>query len=149
MKRLIFIAVAVLVAFPAVAKRQKTGPARLTRQSVEEQLYDTIRPGAIRCSGYDKPNAATRETFFVTNLDSVGIAGVALEFEYFDSGDRQLHRAAHTVMADIPAGETRAVSVPSWDRNNAFHYYLSQAPARRRSTPYKVRSKVEYVLRRR
>lgn len=152
MKRLIFIAVAVLVSLPAVARRHKTGPAKLTRQldaDSAEQLYDTIRPAHIRCSGYDKPNSATRETFFVTNLDSVDIAGVGLEFEYFDTNDRQLHRAAHSVMTEIPAGETRVVSVPSWDRNNSFHYYLSQSPARRRSTPYKVKSRVDYVLRRR
>ncbi len=153
MKRLLVILLSVSLALAAAAKRQKTGPGRLTRQAVEqpapEVLYDTIRPGAVRCSGYDKPNSATRETFFVTNLDSIDIAGVAVEFDYFDAQDRQLHRAAHTVIIDIPAGQTRSVSVPAWDRNHAFHYYLSGAPARRRSAPFKVKSTVSYVLRRR
>lgn len=151
MKRLMFILLATLVVFSAGAKRQKTGPGKLAREQSAEPVivYDTIRPGMVRCSGYDKPNSATRETFFITNLDSVDIAGVGLVFEYSDTQGRQLHRVAHTILADIPAGQTRSLSVPSWDRNNAFHYFRSNAPQRRRSTPYQVTSRVDYVLRRR
>lgn len=149
MKRLIFILLAVAVALSAGAKRQKTGPTKLARNANAGYAvtYDTIRPGAVRCSGYDKPNSAVRETFFVTNLDSVDIAGLGLEMEYFDVQDRQLHQASLSIMVNIPAGQTRSVSIPSWDRSHAFHYYLSNPPQRRRSTPYKVKSRVNYVLR--
>lgn len=153
MKRTLLIALSALLCLYAGAKRQKSGPTKLVRSEVvapaPEELFDTVRPGAVRCSGYEKPNQSVRETFFVTNLDSIDIAGIGLEFEYFDIEGRQLHRAIHSLKIDVPAGETRAVSVSSWDRNNAFHYYRSAAPKRRRSSPYKVKSKVLYVLRRR
>lgn len=157
MKRTLFIALCLLLCFGADAKRRKSGPSKLTRTRAEAEMqaeapvepFDTIRPGFIRCSGYDKPNSSLRETFFVTNLDSLGVAGIGLEFEYYDMEGRQLHRASHELAIDVPAGETRAVSVSSWDRNNAFHYYRSEAPKRRRSSAYKVKSRVLYVVRRR
>lgn len=153
MIRLTVVIVAGVLALGVSARKQTVGPVRLTRPVVVEARYDTIVPadGAIKCAGYDKPNRATRETFFITNSmpDSLAVDAVCLTLDYFDSDGRQLHSATHTVSVNIPAGETRNVSVPSWDRNNSFHYYLSPAPARRASTPYSVRSRIAYVLRRR
>lgn len=153
MKRLISIALLVLTAaLPLAARRQKTGPARLHKAPAPTERYDTIVPpasGAIRCSGYDKPNGATREMFFLSNLmpDSLDVDGVNVTFDYYDMKGRQLHSATHTLRVNLPAGQTRNVGVRSWDRNNAFHYFRSQAPQRRASTPYRVTSRVNYVLR--
>lgn len=136
---------------PLGAKKQTSGPSRLKKPARTEAMFDTIRPaeGQIRCAGYDKPNRATRETFFLTNAmaDSMAIDGVSLTFDYFDMSGRPLHRTTRTVSVHLGAGETLNVGVSSWDRNNAFHYYLSPAPQRRASTPYKVVSTVNYVLR--
>lgn len=120
---------------------------RLKKTPAPVDMYDTIRPAMLRFSGYEKPNAALRETFLVTNLDSLDLNGLAIELEYLDMENRQLHRASHTIITDIPAGETRMVSVASWDRNHSFHYFRSSAPQRRQSTPYKVKSNALYVLR--
>lgn len=120
---------------------------RLKKTPVTVDVYDTIRPAMVRFSGYEKPNTALRETFLVTNLDSLDLNGIAVELEYLDMESRQLHRAAHTIKVNIPGGETRMVNVPAWDRNHSFHYFRSPAPQRRQSTPYKVRSNALYVLR--
>jgi len=148
MKNLLLLILVLIIAFGAAAKKQTVGPRRLKKTPVAEVLYDTIRPteGAIRCSGYDKPNRSTRETFFLTNTSPDTICGINLTFSYFDLKGRQLHSATHTVWILLPAGETRAVAVPSWDRNNAFHYELSPAPKRRASTPYRVSSRINYLL---
>lgn len=150
MRRQLFLLImAAVAAMPLAARRTKSGPGRLHREVAVEAVYDTIVPaaGLIRCSGYDKPNRATRETFFLTNTDSLDVDAVNLTLDYFDSKGRQLHSATHTVRLTIPAGATRSVSVRSWDRNNAFHYVRSGAPKRRASTPFSVKARVNYILR--
>lgn len=151
MRRLLLLLVlaAVAVAY-CPARKVKSGPSRLRRPAAAvEQLFDTIVPprGLIACSGYDKPNGATRETFFLTNNDSVDAEAVNLTLAYYDMKGRQLHSATHTVRTTIPAGATRNVGVGSWDRNNSFHYFRSPAPKRRASTPYGVKARVNYILR--
>lgn len=136
------IALAALMPLSVAAKLPK-----LKKSPPPVELYDTVREASLRFSGYEKPNSALRETFLVTNLDSLDINGLAVEFEYFDMAGRQLHRASHRLIADVPAGETRMLSVPTWDRNHTFHYFRSPAPLRRQSTPYKVKSKALYTLR--
>lgn len=154
MKKLLTLLLLVLTLLSAAAKKQSVGPSRLKKDApaTDAIAYDTIVPaeGEIRCSGYDKPNRATRETMFLTNLlsDSIDIDAVNLTLDYFDLNDRQLHSATHTIFVHLPAGQTRSVSVPSWDRNNAFHYHLSPAPQRRPSSPYTVRSRLNFLLRR-
>lgn len=144
MKRLLLILIALLTLVSLSARRQRTGPSRLIPPPAES-VYDTIAApeGSLRFSGYDKPNSATRETFFVTNLteDSIPIEGFIVELEYSDMRGRRLHCATHCVMVSLSAGETQMVSVPAWDRNHAFHYYRSPAPVRRPSTPYRVSSR--------
>lgn len=139
-----------LCALAANARRQVTGPAKVAAPPAEIEAADTIRTNleGIALSGYDKPNQALREAFFVTNNhpDSIEIAELNITFTYSDMKGRMLHEATRAIKCTIPAGETRRVEVPSWDRNCAFHYYRSQAPKRRASTPYKVASKVNYIL---
>lgn len=156
LRPLVILLLMLLVVPAADARRRRTGPAKLRREAAEAttaatlpQIYDTIVPaaGLISCAGYDKPNSATRETFFITNADTLDLECVNLTLEYFDMKGRQLHSATHSVSVELPAGQTRSVSVPSWDRNNAFHYFRSAAPKRRRSTPYSVKARVNYLLR--
>lgn len=160
MKRILIILAALFLALSLAARKQRTGPSRLTPEPspVVEQPDDTplvtfdtiISPSKsfVRFSGYDKPNRAVRETFFVTNNlpDSVTIVKIDVEFTYTDMQGRMLHSQPHTIECDIPAGQTRKLSVRSWDSNNAFHYYRSTPPQRRQSTPYKVTSKVTSAI---
>ncbi len=142
MKRFLLPVVIALLPLSALAKLPK-----LKKAPNAVELYDTVRPANVRFSGYEKPNAALRETFLVTNLDSLEINGVAVELEYLDMENRQLHCVTHSLITTIPAGQTRMLSVPTWDRNHSFHYFRSPAPKRRQSTPYKVKSRTLYALR--
>lgn len=152
------IIVLLLVSLSLSARKQRTGPQQLhpvpaQSERVEPQPvpFDTVfspSKSEIRFSGYDKPNRATRETFFVTNnlLDSVTIVEIEVTFTYSDMQDRMLHRASQVIKCDIPHGETRKLSVRSWDANNAFHYFRSTPPQRRASSPYKVSSAVKKAI---
>jgi len=150
MKRLSFLFIILLVGAGMSAKRQRTGPARLVSVEEPAAIPDTIIPAdsTLIFSGYDKPNSASRETFFVTNQmpDSVTVLELNVTLTYFDMQGRMLHRAAHSVKTVIPPGQTRNVSVPTWDRNRAFHYYKSTPPSRRPSTPFRVSSFLNYVI---
>ncbi len=107
--------------------------------------HDTLpaSAAAISLSGYDKPNTATRETFFVTNHlggDSL-LLWLEVELTYTNLAGRLLHKRIVAKPCSIPAGETRLLEIPSWDRNNNFHYYRSTPPQRRPSIPYRVTSR--------
>lgn len=149
MKRIALILILLLPLLSA-ARKHHTGPGRLDAPASPEDVRDTVRThlDSIAFSGYDKPNQAVREAFFVTNRhpDSITLSELCVTFTYFDMQGRMLHEAAHTVKCQIPPGATRRLEVPSWDRTNAFHYFLSPAPPRRQSSPYRVSSTLLYVL---
>lgn len=151
MNRLFPLLVLMSVALAAGGRRQRTGPSQLRNDSRQEVVVDTVAvdSGAIRLSGYDKPNSAAYETFFITNLmpDSLAVSGITVTLTYLDMSGRQLHERVATVNADIPFGETRAARIPTWDLNRAFHYFRSNPPQRRCSTRYQVRACVTHVLR--
>ncbi len=154
MKRLLPILALLLIALAAGARRQRTGPSQLRPESLPQEeaiVVDTIAvdSGAIRLSGYDKPNSAAYETFFITNLmpDSLAVGGIIVTLTYLDMSGRQLHERVATVMTDIPPGQTRAARIPTWDLNRAFHYFRSSPPQRRISTRYQVRARVTHILR--
>lgn len=150
MKRFLFLFTVLLLGASLYAKRQRTGPARLVPIEEQAEVPDTIVPpdSTLVFSGYDKPNSALRETFFVTNQlpDSVTVLELNVTLTYFDMQGRMLHRVTHNVKSVIPPGQTRNVSVPAWDRNRAFHYYKSTPPSRRPSTPFRVSSSLNYVI---
>lgn len=136
-------------ALAAGAKKIHSGPSKVTVAAPVEEA-DTIRTGleGIVLSGYDKPNQATREAFFVTNrhADSLTVAELNITLTYSDLQGRMLHQATRSIKCHIPAGATRRVEIPSWDRNCSFHYFRSPAPKRRPSTPYRVTSSINYLL---
>lgn len=115
------------------------------KAAVTEAVMDTIpmpREDAVRFSGYEKENRSTRETFFVTNnlgADSI-LTAIEVTFTYYTMQGKQLHQRTELIHCLIPPGETRALSIPTWDSNHAFHYHLSTPPRQRRSTPYRVTS---------
>lgn len=160
MKKLVILTVIAIMAVAltyAGARRTRTGPARtpivapVSSQQRDVSEADTIVAPAdslIRLSGYDKTLRANRESFFVTNglPDSVTVIELCLTFDYMDLSGRQLHRLTRTVKCDVPSGQTRNLSVPSWDRQHTFYYYMSPAPRRVQATPYMVRSTVERVV---
>lgn len=100
---------------------------------------------AVSLAGYDKPLRSARESFHAVNADTLDIVGMTLTFTYMDTSGRMLHRCSRHIDADIPAGETRMVTVPSWDRQKVF-YYINSAPARSAGTPYDVTIDIDSVF---
>lgn len=93
--------------------------------------------GDLVFSGYDKPLRASRETLFITNHMSADVSRAVFHIEYFDLQGRQIHRRRCSVAVDLPAGETRCVDLPAWDRQGTYYFRGSRRP-RVSGVPYTV-----------
>lgn len=144
------IAAALLTALAinGAARRQST-ISRGLKAAAETTVIDTITSmtviepdtSAITIAGYDKPVDSRTESFFIVNRSAHRLKGISIILTYFDTSGRQLHQATHNIYCDIPAGNTRQTTVPSWDRQQSFYYILSRAP-RRKSTPFTVTCRI-------
>ncbi len=155
MKRLfavILVAVATIAAASAQdLRRHVPRTARHNRTvSVERTVsFDTIAPAAdsIVVAGYEKPLRAVKESMFVTNRLSRPVVGLSVTIDYLDTKGRQLHQATHDIDVIIPAGETRRVEVPAFDRQGLYYYRLSPVPrGTRQATAFDVKVTVNHVI---
>lgn len=131
------------------------GAERTTRQRLRAKtetpavkiVADTVIPdsGMIAVSGFDKPLRSRRETFFVTNRYDRTVTSLTVRFAYYDMSGRQLHETVTAVDCHIPPGETRQLSVKSWDSQQAFYYFQSVKPKRNPATPFSVRHHIENI----
>lgn len=146
----------ILAMAPAVALTGQNTTRRVPRTSygrVSEPTAtaaDTLRGSvcdSLRVAGFEKPLRAMRESMFVTNGSSLHIATVRLTIDYLDTLGRQLHRAVHDIDVDLPAGQTRRVEIPSFDRSGVFYYRASALPRGvRRATTFDVAVTVEAII---
>ena len=121
---------------------------RIDTTSVTTTAGDTLKEidaNVVTISGYDKPLSSHHETFFVTNNGTCTITAINITFDYRDRKNRQLHSVTTTIDCEIPAGQTRQISIPSWDKQKSFYYYLSTKP-RRKATPFSVRHTINFVI---
>lgn len=146
MVKKLFIA-ALLTATGLTARNVKTSRTLDPQSASDTVRTDTITPGPadVTLSGYDKPQRTTRETFFMTNGTSHHILRAVISISYFDTDSLLLHSRSVTVSTDIPAGETRSVSIPSWDRQQSFRYVGSRR-SRTPAIPYFVRQSVDTIF---
>ncbi len=89
-------------------------------------------------SGYDKKNNSTKESFFVVNKSDRVLTGITLRIIYLTTDSVQLHSRLENINCDVAPGERCKIDIRSWDTQKSFHYYLSDAPHKKRSTPYIV-----------
>lgn len=137
-KRLLLtaFATAALLATSAQTTTRRGLKSNASKASATEKTatpVDTIvNPEAhtVDINGYDKPLRSRRETFFVTNNSKKEVAAIAVTLTYSDKAGRQLHQQKKNVDVEIPAGETRQVSIPSWDKQQSFYYVRSTVPTR-------------------
>lgn len=99
---------------------------------------------SVKFAGYDKPANASRETFHVINSSQGYIKKAGITINYLDLQDRMLHSRDVSVYCNTPAGETRLVSIPTWDVQHTFFYYLGPEP-KRIATPYKVEITLQWI----
>lgn len=150
MRIVISLLVLLVVAFAGEAQRTtrrnlKEIPEVDTVAVVKTDTLLNADVNVIILSGYDKPLSSHRETFFVTNNGSATVISIGVTFDYRDSKSRQLHSVTTSVDCEIPPGETRQLSIPSWDKQKSFYYYRSAKP-RRQATPYSVSHTINHVI---
>ena len=148
MRTLFVILTLMVLAFNCDAQRTTRKGLKLKEERATTIEGDTvINPATdiLKISGYDKPLYSTKETFFVTNNGDNTILGINITFNYFDKQNRQLHQVTKAVKCDIPPGETRQLSISSWDKQNSF-YYINSAQPRRQATPYSVTHSIDFVV---
>lgn len=113
-------------------------------------VQDTIVSGMdamVSLSGYDKPLNSRHETFFLSNRSARGIEGLVLTLSYYDVQGRLLHRKTRNIKTAVPGGETRQVSVSSWDRQFSFYYMKSAVPKHHKTAvPYTVQASVDTLF---
>ena len=148
MRTLVVISILVAVALNCSAQRTTRKNLKLREVADTTVVCDTIKDAdtnVIEIAGYDKPLNSNKETFFATNRGKATIVSIGITFNYFDTQKRQLHKASKTINCSIPSGETRLLSIPSWDKQNSFYYHRSVQP-RRQATPYSVTHSIDFVV---
>lgn len=153
MKKFVYLLVMILslTALAQNTTRRNLQPVPATPSAPAPAItYDTIvgpRAHLLDLNGYDKPLRSRRETFFATNNSSAPVTSIAFTINYYDQSRRMLHSASQRVSVDIPVGETRQVSLRSWDEQQAFYYIHSAVPTRAgQATPYDVTITVDTIF---
>lgn len=145
----LFLAATLFIPFQAHAKKESTTRGRLkpptmsTATSTGDSVM-SIDSGKILLRGYDKPLRSRKESVFVTNTLSDNVSRLHLTITYTDMEGRQLHSAARWVEANIPAGQTRQIFFPSWDKQQSFYYHLSRTP-KTEAAPYRIKASIDSV----
>lgn len=124
MKRILILTLLAMALIPMAGQRTSrrglkaaVQEPQATANTAALAATDTLvapAPHTVDINGYDKPLRSRRESFFATNNSSRTVERMAITINYYDAKRRQLHQASRNVAADIPAGETRQISFPSW-----------------------------------
>ena len=104
---------------------------------VPDSLLRDLEPNAVTLKGYSKKASDSRESFFVTNNMKHRISHIRLLMRYSQMNGEMLHQREATVEVDLKPGETRLVSIKTFDVQRLFYYYAGPKP-RKNATPFKV-----------
>lgn len=96
-----------------------------------------VDPDAVSLKGYSKRASDSKESFFITNNTSHKMSAVRLLMRYTTMTGELLTQRAVTVPVNLMPGETKLVSVKSFDVQRLFYYYAGPQP-RKQATPFKV-----------
>ena len=98
---------------------------------------ETIDPHAVTLKGYGKRASDSKESFFITNNTRHRMSAVRLLLRYTTMNGELLTQRAVTVPVSLKPGETKLVSVKSFDVQRQFYYYAGPQP-RKQATPFQV-----------
>jgi len=96
-----------------------------------------IDPNAVSLKGYSKRASDSKESFFITNNTGNRMSAVRLLLRYTTMSGEMLTQRMVTVPVNLKPGETKLVSVKSFDVQRLFYYYAGPQP-RKQATPFKV-----------
>ncbi len=101
-----------------------------------DSLVD-IDPNAVTLKGYSKRASDSKESFFITNNTAHRMSAVRLLLRYTTMNGEMLTQRAVTVPVSLKPGETKLVSIKSFDIQRLFYYYAGPQP-RKSATPFQV-----------
>lgn len=96
-----------------------------------------VNPDGIVMKGFSKRASDSKESFFLTSRLPHRISSVRLLMRYMTMDGNVLHERRIVVPVDLKPGETRLVSVKTFDVQHLFYYYGGNKP-RKSATPFKV-----------
>ena len=96
-----------------------------------------IDPNAVSLKGYSKRASDSKESFFITNNTTHRMSAVRLMLRYSTMRGEMLTQRTVTMPVNLKPGETKLVSVKSFDVQRLFYYYAGPQP-RKQATPFKV-----------
>ena len=97
----------------------------------------TVDPDAVTLKGFSKRASDSKESFFITNNTRQRMSAVRLLLRYTTMNDELLTQRVVTVPVSLKPGETKLVSVKSFDVQRQFYYYAGPQP-RKQATPFQV-----------
>ena len=146
---LLLFVLAVLLCVSSIDARTRT--TRKNLQSLEvpvavlepgdgllpDSLDADIDPNAVTLKGYSKRASDSKESFFITNNTKHRMSAVRLLLRYSTMNGEMLNQRTVTVPVSLKPGETKLVSIKTFDVQRLFYYYAGPKP-RKQATPFKV-----------
>lgn len=141
------LAVTVALTTAAVA-RTRTTQSQLRATNVPVERMSAIDSGVTPCDstvsqtdvsirGYSKRASDAKESFFITNNTPHRMSSVRLLLRYSTVNGTMLHERLATIDADLRSGESKLVTISTFDVQRLFYYYAGPKP-RKQATPFKV-----------
>ena len=94
-------------------------------------------PNAVTLKGFSKRASESKESFFITNNTGHRMSAVRLLLRYTAMSGEMLTQRTVNVPVNLKPGETKLVSIKSFDVQRLFYYYAGPQP-RKQATPFKV-----------
>ena len=92
---------------------------------------------AVTLKGFSKRASESKESFFITNNTGHRMSAVRLLLRYTAMSGEMLTQRTVNVPVNLKPGETKLVSIKSFDVQRLFYYYAGPQP-RKQATPFKV-----------
>ena len=96
-----------------------------------------LDPNAVTLKGFTKRASESKESFFITNNTGHRMSAVRLLLRYTAMSGEMLTQRTVNVPVNLKPGETKLVSIKSFDVQRLFYYYAGPQP-RKQATPFKV-----------
>lgn len=97
----------------------------------------TLDPDAVSLKGFSKRASDAKESFFITNNTGSRMNAVRLLLRYTTMSGEMLTQRVVNIPVNLMPGETKVVSVKSFDVQRLFYFYAGPKP-RKQATPFKV-----------
>ena len=144
----LLVSLVVTLSVSSLDARTRTTRKNLRTAEVPVAVLDTadgllpdsltmVDAAAVSVKGFSKRASESKESFFITNNTSHRMSAVRLLLRYTTMSGEMLTQRTVTVPVSLKPGETKLVSVKSFDVQRLFYYYAGPQP-RKAATPFQV-----------